>query len=265
VAVLLEVMAGPGGASDVVAGLDGGIDGLRIGLVDEGFGRPGSDPAVDEAVRAAAATLGARGARVMRVAIPWHADGEDVWGGIALEGVVDGLLRGNGVPTNVDADVDLRLVEALRRGRVERADLLSEPVKLVLLAGEYLRRQQGGAAYARARRLVAALRGAYDDALARFDVLVMPTTPTTAPPLPSPDAGIEERVAAAFGPLHGNTCPLNATGHPAISIPCGLVGGLPVGMMAVAAAGADALLLRLARACEVHGISALASPRASPA
>jgi amidase len=48
----------------------------------------------------------------------------------------------------------------------------------------------------------------------------------------------------------GNTCPFDVSGHPAISIPCAISDGLPVGLMAIGAKWSEATLLRLARACE---------------
>ena len=90
------------------------------------------------------------------------------------------------------------------------------------------------------------------DALAGVDALVLPTTPTTAPLLPGEGASIEESMAAAFGPL-ANTIPFNNTHHPAISVPCGMLDGLPVGMMLVGRFFDEATLYRLAHAFEREG------------
>ena len=73
---------------------------------------------------------------------------------------------------------------------------------------------------------------AYDAALAQYDVLVMPTVPSTADTLPT---GSPQDVAL-FGRAVGkafNVAPIDITGHPAISVPAGLLDGLPVGMMIV--------------------------------
>jgi amidase len=50
-----------------------------------------------------------------------------------------------------------------------------------------------------------------------------------------------------------NTCPFDITGHPATSVPAGLCGGLPVGLMIVGRRLADGMCLRVARACEAAG------------
>jgi aspartyl-tRNA(Asn)/glutamyl-tRNA(Gln) amidotransferase subunit A len=73
----------------------------------------------------------------------------------------------------------------------------------------------------------------------RVDVIVMPTVPTTAPPIAGPIDGMK---------ILRNTWPLNAAGTPAISIPCGTdAAGLPIGLQLVARRGEDDKLLRIAR------------------
>jgi amidase len=63
------------------------------------------------------------------------------------------------------------------------------------------------------------------------------------------DAGIAAIVGHVWGMLQ-NTTAANVTGHPAISVPCGLSQGLPVGMMLVGRYGEDATVLRTAHAFE---------------
>ena len=140
-------------------------------------------------------------------------------------------------------------MDAYHRGRLRNADNFSVTVKLVTLLGEYMQTRYGGRYYAKARNLAGQLSRAYNDALSEYDVLVMPTTPMKATVLPGPDASKEEIVARALEMI-ANTCPFDVTGHPAISIPCAMSEGLPVGLMAVGARFAEALLLRFARACE---------------
>jgi amidase len=125
----------------------------------------------------------------------------------------------------------------------------SETVKLVVLAGRYALDRHHGRYYAMGRELVPRLRAAYDEALASFDVLVMPTVPMRATMLPSQDAPREEIIARALE-MTGNTGPFDVTGHPACSVPAGLAGGLPVGMMIVGKRFDDATILRVAHAFE---------------
>jgi len=74
----------------------------------------------------------------------------------------------------------------------------------------------------------------------------------TATPLPPAGAPVEQVVERAFEMLP-NTCPFDVTGHPAISVPCGLVDGLPVGMMLVGKHYDEATIYRAAYAFEQAG------------
>ena len=76
------------------------------------------------------------------------------------------------------------------------------------------------------------LRRAYDEVLARYDLLLMPTLPMVATPLPEANAPVGEILQRGFEML-ANTAPFDCTHHPAMSLPCGMVDGLPVGMMLV--------------------------------
>ena len=77
----------------------------------------------------------------------------------------------------------------------------------------------------------------------------MPTTPMKATPLPNVDAPPAEVVRLAFAPL-ANTSAFNKTHHPALSVPCGLSDGLPVGMMLVGRFFEEAFLYQVAHLFE---------------
>ena len=73
----------------------------------------------------------------------------------------------------------------------------------------------------------------YNEALAKCDVLLMPSTPMATHPLPAPDASREEIVGKAFAMIP-NTSPTCATGHPAISVPVGTTDDdRPIGAMLI--------------------------------
>lgn len=112
-ALMLTVLAGVDGLDarqptvldpvDYLAALDTSAAGLRVGIVVEGFGRPESDPAVDEAVRAAVGTLAGAGLVAQEVSIPWHLDGMAVWNVIATEGAAHQMVEGNAYGMNYPA------------------------------------------------------------------------------------------------------------------------------------------------------------------
>jgi amidase len=234
---------------------DGRLQGLRVGIVAEGFAREGlSDPGVDEAVRAAAGVLGELGATVVEASVPEHLYAMDVHASILLQGACEFMARGNGIGLPGKGFYDAALAEALARGRRLQSDELFASVKYALVLGGYLWDEYGGAYYAKAQNLAVRLRRAYDAALADHDVLVLPTTCVTAPELPGRDATAVDAVRLALDPaLISNTCAFNHSGHPALSVPIGPLDGLPVGLMLVAARDADATLLRVAEALERAG------------
>ena len=72
------------------------------------------------------------------------------------------------------------------------------------------------------------------------------------PPLPAEDAGVLERFGASVA-TGNNTAIFDATHHPALSVPCGRIDGLPVGMMLVGRHHDEATLYRVAHAFEQSG------------
>ncbi|MFC4946146.1 amidase [Pseudonocardia sp. GCM10023141] len=258
-ALMLGVLAGPDGHDprqprslapvDYVAALAQGAQGLRVGVVTEGFARPNSTAAVDDAVRSAVETLRGAGLVCEDVSIPWHLDGAKVWDVIGTEGVVAQMVDANGYGMNWKGQYDPELVAHYGAQWRRDGSRFSETVKMVLLAGRPMIDAHHGAHYAMARTLAVELAAAYDEALSRYDVLVMPTTPIQASLLPAADASREEIIARALEMI-GNTCVTDVTGHPACSVPAGLVDGLPTGMMIIGRQFDDATVLRVAHTFE---------------
>ena len=107
----------------------------------------------------------------------------------------------------------------------------------------------GGLYYARAQNLRPRLTAAYDLAFKDFDLLLMPTLPMTAPPIPAADAPAAEIVTRALE-MVPNTPAFDLTGHPSITIPCGEVDGLPVGVMLCGRHFEESTVYRAAHAYE---------------
>jgi amidase len=265
---MLEVIAGDDGLDPrwsggevqaYVEALERGVDGLRVGVVAEGFAWPDvSEPDVDEAVRSAAAALEGAGATVEEVSIPMHRDGLAIWNAIATEGATELMVAGDSMGTNWKGHYTTDLLDFYGRARRARARDYSPTVKLVMLVGTYVSQRYNHHYYAKAQNLARVLRAAYDEALERFDVLVMPTTAMKALERPAPGASFTELVAAALANLH-NTAAFDVTGHPALSVPTGMSDGLPVGMMLVGRHHDDGTVLRVAHAFE-HARGELPAP-----
>ncbi len=270
-ALLLQAIAGPDdfdprqagtSAGDYLASLDVGIDGMRVGLLEEGFGWPGAEPEVEAAVRTAADRLRELGATVESVSVPLHRDSPAIWRGVGVEGNLLRQPRGSLLATGSAGWYDMSFHEAFGSSRSDNANALAHTAKSIALTGTFLHERFGGRFYAQARNLVPVLRRAYDDALSRYDVLVMPATPMRATLLPGPEATLAELIHHAFE-VNASVCGFNLTGHPAMSIPVGDREGLPIGMMAIGRRFGDDTVLRFARACESSGVAAAAEVRAS--
>ncbi|MEA2227486.1 MAG: amidase [Solirubrobacteraceae bacterium] len=269
-ALMLEVIAGEDGmdprqvgvrTQPYVEGLEAGAEGLRVGLLTEGFEIDGaSEPDVDAAVREAADVLAGAGARVEEVSVPMHRDGLAIWNAIGLEGATDLMVRGDAFGTNHKGHYTTDLVDFYGRARRSRANDYSATVKLTILLGHYLSDRYNHHYYAKGQNLGRLLRAAYAEALDRFDVLVMPTTAMKAKRFPS-DRSPASLIASALGNLH-NTAPIDVTGNPALSVPCGMSEGRPVGMMFVGRHFDDATVLRAGAAYE-QARGDLASPPAA--
>ncbi len=259
-ALLLEVIAGADGLDprqyDVrvdkyTASLGRGVAGMRIGVVSEGFGHASSEQDVDQKVRQGAERLRTLGAIVDDVSIPMHLDGPAIWTAIALEGLEMQMMHGNGMGFNWKGLYTTSLLDAHANWR-SRANELSRTLKISMLVGEYFVRHYRGHFYAKAQNLGRALRQAYDEALNRCDLLLMPTLPMKATPLPDQNAPLALYCQRGFEMLP-NTCPFDVTGHPAMSIPCGMSQGLPIGLMLVAKHYGESTIYRAAHAFEQLG------------
>jgi amidase len=259
-ALLLEVLAGEDGldprqynvkSKAYTQALDGNVKGLRIGVVKEGFGLPNSEPDVDAKVEKAASTLRDLGATVSDISVPMHSVGLAIWSPIILEGATELMMRGNGMGTNWRGLYTTSLLNAHSQWK-HRADELSDTLKISMLVGHYFVKHYRGHFYAKAQNLSRKLRAAYDAALSQHDLLLMPTLPLKATPLPPADASRELYVKRAFE-MAANTAPFDVTGHPAMSVPCGMGDGLPIAFMLVGKHYDESTIYRAAAAFEKVG------------
>jgi len=258
VAQMLDVMAGRDGLDprqgetpfelpSFTAELDRGLAGLRIGVLREGFGWSNSEQAVDDCVRRAAERFAALGATVSEVSVPMHLHGGRLMGALLVEGTLRHFARDEGLGAGWMGFYDTHFLEFYAEARRKHGQQFPASVKSLLLTGAWLEGKSFGVIGARTQNRRRTLRAAYDAAFAEVDVLIMPTTPILPAEMPQPDAPLALRMIAA-GNMTANTAAFNVSGHPALSLPCGREGALPIGAMLVGRHFEDGTLLRAAHA-----------------
>ncbi|MFI6457154.1 amidase family protein [Streptosporangium amethystogenes] len=240
------------------------ITGLRAGILTEGFGWPGrSDPRLDDQVRESARALERLGLTVSEVSVPLHRYGRDIHLPISIEGglttVFESRLQGNNHFGPYHPNFGETFGEAIAR----RPEDIPVGGVLALVGATLLRDATHGKVMAYAQQLRVRLREQVDRALREVDLLVLPSVPMPPHPLP---ADPREAVIGTDLPfeMHDNNCVFNLTGHPALSVPCGFVDGLPVGMLLVGRPGTDARLVRVAAEFEERVFRCPPPPRHDP-
>ena len=220
---------------------------ISVGVLTDGFEFEQSEQAIDDAVWDAINEFEKAGAAIQTVSVPEHEHGMAILDAIAAEGMVS-LVRNDGLPRFVEGNYSVEFAQAFGGARRTQANDFPPTLKLILVLGEYLAQCYKGTYYAKAQNLKRELAKAYDEAFADVDVLAMPTLPYS-PPEVNPDLTLKELLERQLD-MRPNTAPYDATGHPAISVPCGTVNDLPVGLMFVGEQFADDTVLAAAYAFE---------------
>ena len=251
-ATLLSAIAGhdprdatslPDPAADYTEGLDGGVAGLRIGVVEDWVEMDGVQPGVRESVRAAVERLAGLGASVDTASLP-HADyALSAYYLIAPAECSSNLARFDGVRYGYRAPDAPNVVQMNQR---TRGYGFGDEVKRRIMLGTYsLSAGYCDAYYGQAQKVRTLVIQDYEQAFERFDLLVSPTSPTTAFRL---GEKTEDPLAMYLSDVF--TIPSDLSGTPAISIPCGLADGLPVGLQIMGGLRDEATVLRAAFALE---------------
>lgn len=228
--------------ADYVAPLDQGVAGLRVGVVKEAFGE-GVQPGVRASIQAALDRLSDMGAALGEATLP-HADfALSAYYLIAPSEASSNLARYDGVRYGLRVDGD-DSVEMMSRTR--GAGFGAEVTRRIMLGTYALSAGYYEAYYGQAQKVRTLIIRDYERAFESFDVLVSPTSPTTAFKLgEKTDDPLAMYLSDVF------TIPANLAGVPAISIPSGLDGsGLPVGLQVTAPVLGEAMMMRVAGALQ---------------
>lgn len=222
-------------------GARGDLSGVRVGVVSE-FAGEGYQPGVEASFRASVDTLRELGAEVVEVSCPNFRYALPAYYLILPSEVSSNLARFDAMRYGLrvgEGSADQVMAASREAGfgpEVKRRIMLGT---YALSAGYY------DAFYGQAQKVRTLIARDFDAAYEKVDVLVSPTTPTTAFPL---GAKVEDPVAMYQFDLC--TLPLNLAGHCGMSVPSGLVDGLPAGLQIMAPALADDRLYRVGAAFE---------------
>jgi aspartyl-tRNA(Asn)/glutamyl-tRNA(Gln) amidotransferase subunit A len=217
------------------------LKGIRVGLPRQAWGQ-----GITDGVRAhtteAVEVLRRLGAEVKEVDLPYADEALAVYYILMPCEVSANLSRYDGIRYGQRADAS-SLLETYLQSRGQ--GLGSEARRRIMLGAYALSKGYYDAYYRQARKVQTLIRRAYAHAFQEVDVLVTPTTPSTA-------FKIGEKVSDPLAMYLEDvfTVGVNVAGLPAVSLPCGLHEGLPVGIQFIANHFADANLLSIAYAFE---------------
>ncbi|HSL48149.1 MAG TPA: Asp-tRNA(Asn)/Glu-tRNA(Gln) amidotransferase subunit GatA [Candidatus Deferrimicrobiaceae bacterium] len=248
-ALILEVIAGADPMDstavdvpvpDYRAALGRGIEGVRVGVPAEYF-IDGMDPEVERAVREAITTLEKLGARTEPVSLPHTEYGLAAYYVIAPAEASSNLARYDGVKYGLRASGARDLIDMYSKTRA--AGFGNEVKRRVMLGTYVLSAGYYDAYYGQAQKVRTLVRRDFEQAFARVDLIVAPTTPGVAFKMGEKEDPLQMYLNDIF------TIPVNLAGLPGVSIPGGFTQtGLPIGLQLIGRAFDEATLLRAAHA-----------------
>ena len=225
---------------DYVAALEEPVAGLRIGVLAEFFDK-GLDADNERCVREALRVLESLGANVRQVSLPNLPLSVPVYYVVAPAECSSNLARYDGVRFGHRCENPRDLGDMYRRSRGEG---FGAEVKRRIMTGTYvLSAGYYDAYYLKAQRVRALINADFVRAFESVDVLIGPTTPTSAFPI---GAKTDDPITMYLNDIY--TIGANLAGLPAISVPCGFAQGLPVGLQIVGPHFSEARVLGTAHA-----------------
>jgi aspartyl-tRNA(Asn)/glutamyl-tRNA(Gln) amidotransferase subunit A len=251
-ALLLDVISGhdaadstsiPGVQPAVLPVIEHGVDGLRIGIVEELTDAEGIQPEIVAAVEQAALALEKAGATVERVSVPSAVYGLSAYYLIAPAEASSNLARYDGVRYGLRVDGD---DVATMNARTREAGFGPEVKRRIMLGTYALSAGYYDAYYGQAQRVRTLIIRDFARAYENFDVLLSPTSPTVAFEL---GAKTKDPLSMYLSDIC--TIPTNLAGHPAMTVPYGTgEDELPVGVQVLAPALGEHVMFRVARVLE---------------
>ena len=230
---------------NLLSSLSGDVKGLRIGLPTDCFGE-GLDPEVRQAVLDVAQVLKSRGAIVEEFSLPIMEYVVPAYYIIACAEASSNLSRFDGVKYGWRAENYEDLTDLYTKTRSEGFG--SEVKRRILLGTFVLSTGYYDAYYKKALQVKSIIKTAYDDAFQKYDMLLTPVTPATAPQL---GESLSDPLKMYLSDIY--TVPLSLAGLPGISIPCGFdSNGMPIGAQLIGPALGDSVILNAAHSYQLE-------------
>ena len=227
---------------DFSANLDGHVGGVRVG-VPSALLESGVDEGVRQEFESSLAALRAQGARLSDVTLPHARFGIPVYYLVATAEASANLARYDGVRYGLRSEHADTLASLYERTRGQG---FGREVKRRIMLGTYaLSAGYYDAYYLKAQQVRTLIRADFDAAFQEVDVVALPTTPTPAFRL---GERLEDPLQMYLSDVFTVGAPL--AGLPALSVPCGEAGGLPVGLQLIGRMFDEVTLLRVADALE---------------
>jgi len=220
------------------------IKGMKIGLIENCFQHAGLAAEVKDSVLGSASLLENLGAEISEISCPRFNDGIATYYVIAPSEASANLARYDGVKYGFRSEDEQTLIKMTSKSRAQG---FGSEVKRRILIGTYaLSAGYVDAYYKKAQQVRTLIRKDFEDAFKKVDILLAPTSPTTA-------FGSGENVNDPMSMYLSDllTIPANLAGLPAISLPCGFdKSGLPIGLQLIGNVFDEAKLLQVAHQFE---------------
>lgn len=228
---------------DFTSALVDDVKGMKIGIPKDYFGE-GLDPEVKEAVLGAAKKLEEKGAIVEEFDLSLVEYAIPAYYVIACAEASSNLARFDGVKYGYRTEAYDGLHNMYKKTRSEGFG--PEVKRRIMLGSFVLSSGYYDAYYLKALRTKALIKKAFDEAFAKYDVILGPAAPTTAPKI---GASLSDPIKMYLGDIY--TISVNLAGLPGISLPCGKdKNGLPIGLQLIGDCFKEKNIIRAAYAFE---------------
>ncbi|SCU78215.1 LADA_0A04478g1_1 [Lachancea dasiensis] len=208
---------------------------LVVGVLKEAFQNPFLEEAMKAKILEAVNKFKELDYQVVEVSVPMHAKAPEIWSVVErVSGLHSRMGHASGRRLYSDPEF-FKHTHLLGERFFSKAPV---NVRNSMINGLYFEQHFPGL-FAKATNLVLKLQSEYDNALSQANILIAPTTPFVAPPHGPREGSPKDRISSTFG-INTNSCPLNLSGNPALSLPIGFLPShedssfkLPVGMQII--------------------------------